>query len=179
MNQVVWLHLFQITVKYKYAFKVPKEYKYSLELDKITGNHKWQDANILEHKKLAQYSVLPNLLCFVTFCYNCNIICYDSFSALLTSSLRTISYWSLSWDHYGCTYLNNKVDLHLVKQNRSTSIFLNSFWTFFELFWTFWLTWLKTISKTPSYRVNAYLLLLFELFISSVEGSAETRLIVS
>ena len=172
MNQVVWLHLFQITVKYKYAFKVPKEYKYSLELDKITGNHKWQDANILEHKKLAQYSVLPNLLCFVTFCYNCNIICYDSFSALLTSSLRTISYWSLSWDHCGCTYLNNKVDLHPVRQNRSTS-------TFFELFLNFLTHLTQNNFKNSKLQSNAYLLLIFELFISSVEGFAETRLIVS
>ena len=29
-------------------------------MDKIAGNHKWRDANLLEHKKLAQYKVFKD-----------------------------------------------------------------------------------------------------------------------
>ena len=29
-------------------------------MDTIAGNHKWRDANLLEHKKLAQYKVFKN-----------------------------------------------------------------------------------------------------------------------
>ena len=71
--------------------------------------------------------------------------------------------------------MNNKADLHPVRQNRSTSIFLN----FFELFLNFLTHLTQNNFKNSKLQSNAYLLLIFELFISSVEGFAETRLIVS
>ena len=43
-----------------YGFKVPKDYKRGIELDKIAGNNKWRDTNILEHKKLAEYKVFQD-----------------------------------------------------------------------------------------------------------------------
>ena len=51
------LRSFRTTPKYKYGFEVPRDYKHALELDEAAGNHKWRDANILEHKKLAEYNV--------------------------------------------------------------------------------------------------------------------------
>ena len=47
-------------MKYKYGFEVPKDYKSAKELDKIAGNNKWRDANILEHKKLGEYDVFKD-----------------------------------------------------------------------------------------------------------------------
>ena len=44
------LKSFQVAVKYKYGFKVPKDYKRGMEMDKIAGNNKWRNTNILEYK---------------------------------------------------------------------------------------------------------------------------------
>ena len=54
------LQSFRVAVKYKYEFEVPKDYKRDIELNKIAGNNKWKDANILEHKKLAEYNVFQD-----------------------------------------------------------------------------------------------------------------------
>ena len=54
------LRSFRVAVKYKFGYEVPKTYARALELDTIAGNHKWRDANLLEHKKLAQYKVFKD-----------------------------------------------------------------------------------------------------------------------
>ena len=54
------LRSFRMRPKYKYGFEVPRDYKHALELDEAAGNHKWRDANILEHKKLAEYNVFED-----------------------------------------------------------------------------------------------------------------------
>ena len=55
------LRSFRVAVKYKFGYEVPKTYyARALELDTIAGNHKWRDANLLEHKKLAQYKVFED-----------------------------------------------------------------------------------------------------------------------
>ena len=51
------LRSFRTIPKFKYCFEVPRSYKHALKLDELAGNHLWRDANILEHKKLAEYDV--------------------------------------------------------------------------------------------------------------------------
>ena len=54
------LRSFWAAPKYKYGYEVPRNYEHILELDRIAGNHQWRDANILEHKKLAEYNVFED-----------------------------------------------------------------------------------------------------------------------
>ena len=51
------LRSFQISPRYKYGFKVPKNFKDLENLDKKNGNMKWMDSNKLEHKQLDDYDV--------------------------------------------------------------------------------------------------------------------------
>ena len=51
------LRSFRTSPKYNYGFELPRTYIQDLELDRIAGNHLWRDANILEHKKLAEYNI--------------------------------------------------------------------------------------------------------------------------
>ena len=54
------LRLFLTKPKFKYGFEVPRNYQHALELNRIAGNNKWRDANILEHKKLAEYNIFED-----------------------------------------------------------------------------------------------------------------------
>ena len=54
------LRSFRVAVKYKFGYEVPKNYARALELNTIASNHKWRDANLLEHKKLAQYKLFKD-----------------------------------------------------------------------------------------------------------------------
>lgn len=54
------LRSYRTAARFKYGFEVPRNYKHALKLDKKAGNHKWRDANILEHKKLAEYNVFED-----------------------------------------------------------------------------------------------------------------------
>ena len=49
--------MFQISPRYKYGFKVPKNYKHVKKLDKKNGNTEWMDSNKLEHEQLVDYDV--------------------------------------------------------------------------------------------------------------------------
>ena len=54
------LRSFRVTPKYKYGFSIPRNYKEALEFDERNGNHKWQEANVLEHAQLTDYAVFKN-----------------------------------------------------------------------------------------------------------------------
>ena len=54
------LRSYRTSPKFKYGYEIPRNYQHALELDKAAGNNKWRDANILEHKKLAEYKVFKD-----------------------------------------------------------------------------------------------------------------------
>ena len=58
------LHSLKYSPRYKYGFEVPKNYKDAERLDRQNDNHKWMEANKLEHEQLTEYNAFKDKGCF-------------------------------------------------------------------------------------------------------------------
>ena len=80
------------------------------------------------------YCFSNNKTCYVCnrICYDCNIICYGTLTKiLLSTTLRSISYWSQSW----LISLNSSISLIPSPKPSITTTTYELFWTNFESFW--------------------------------------------
>lgn len=55
------LRSFRVTPKFMYGFEIPRDYRHAVELDRINGNTKWQDAVKMELVQLGEYRTFKDI----------------------------------------------------------------------------------------------------------------------